>query len=602
MRVNSPTHLHLSGPRGIQRGVRYVCRLAFAWIALVSGAVACTRGSSDAASPSARREPLAPQAAAQSQPLEQASDRAWQEGRLPPSVLEGTPRSGGELVVGVDVEPNSLNTLTSTDWLAKRIVLQRIGQALVRVDANDDPRFRIVPALAERWEVSPDGRTYTFHLRAGVTWHDGQPFSASDVLATFDKLRDPQVDAAGTRSDFEELARYSAPDPATVVLEWKRPYFLVLDALADLPIQPAHVIAKLSPAQYNAAATNPLNRAPIGTGPFKFVSWESQGKIVLERNPHYWGRPTYLDRLVFRIVPDPGVRMQLAERGELDLLYRVKPDQWVGMNSAALREHWHRSRFYPAKYQWIGWNQQHPLLADVRVRRALTQLIDRPSIIDKLMHGLPRATTCHFYWASAACDPALTPLPYDPEAAAQLLDSADVRDHDGDGIRDRNGVPLRFGLLLPSSSRDATRIAALIKEDLARQGVEVRLEMVEWSALLQRVNEHTFDAVTMLWSGDARMDPTQIWHSRSHKAGTNFIGYHNAEVDRLIEEARVTLDDNTRNALFRRFGAIIHAEQPYTFLFVPAELDLLHERVKGARPSLYWWQPEDMWLEAPKGA
>jgi peptide/nickel transport system substrate-binding protein len=288
--------------------------------------------------------------------------------------------------------------------------------------------------------------------------------------------------------------------------------------------------------------------------------------------------------------------LKLAERGEIQLLYRLKADQWVNMRSPELRAHWNRSRFYAAKYNWIGWNLQRSFFADTRVRRALTMLVDRPGIIGKLLHDLPRSTTCHFYWASAACDPKQMPLPYDPAAAAASLDAADLRDHDGDGVRDRKGEPFRFKLMLPSTASEAARSAAKIKEDMARVGIELEIERVEWSAFLKRNSEHDFDATMLQWSGDARMDPTQIWHSGSIDGGSNFISYRNPEVNRLIEQARVTLDADARDALYRKFGAILHAEQPYTFLYVPAELDLLHERVKGARPNLYSWQFEDIWL------
>lgn len=515
--------------------------------------------------------------------------------------MEGKPRQGGELVVAVDVEPETLNSILGADWIAKRIAHTRVYESLVRVDANDDPRYAIVPQLAERWQVAPDGRVYTFHLRRDVHWHDGKAFSARDVIATLDKVQDPHTLAASTRADFAELESYAAPDDHTVVLKWKRPYFLVLDAIADLPIQPAHVIAALTGEQYNEAASNPLNRAPLGTGPFKFVAWETSSKIALERNPAYWGRPAHLDRLTFRIVPDATVRLQLAERGEIQLLYRLKIDQWVNMNSPELRAHWNRSRFYAAKYEWIGWNEQRSFFADTRVRRALTMLVDRPGIIDKLLYGLPRSTTCHFYWASAACDPDQVPLPYDPAAASASLDAAGIRDHDGDGVRDRNGRPFRFTLSLPSTAREAGRAAAKIKEDMARAGIDMQIERVEWSAFLKRMTDHDFDATMLLWGGDARMDPTQVWHSSSIDGGSNFISYRNPEINRLIEQARVTLDAEARNALYRKFGAILHAEQPYTFLFVRADLDLLHERIKGARPNLYWWQFEDMWLAAPPG-
>jgi peptide/nickel transport system substrate-binding protein len=128
----------------------------------------------------------------------------------------------------------------------------------------------------------------------------------------------------------------------------------------------------------------------------------------------------------------------------------------------------------------------------------------------------------------------------------------------------------------------------------------MQLQAVEWSALLSRVARHEFDAASLLWSGDPRMDPTQIWHSKSNAGGSNYVSYKNREVDALIEEARVTLDAGERDTKFRRFGAILHEDEPYTFLFVPAELDLLHERIRGARASLCWWQLEDLWLHGPR--
>jgi len=502
----------------------------------------------------------------------------------------------------VDFEPASLNAIVTSDWLAKRIVLGRVYQALVTVDAADDPRYQIIPQLAERWEVSPDGRTYTFHLRRDVKWHDGESFSARDVLATLDKVLDPKVDAASTRADFAELARHHAPDEHTVVLEWKQPYFLVLDALSDLTIQPAHLIGNLDARAYNESATNPLNRAPIGTGPFKLERWESHSHISLVRNPAYWGRPAYLERIVFRVIQDASVRLQLAQRGEVDLLYRLKTEQWSRADTPELRAQFHRSRFYAAKYNWIGWNLARPPLGDARVRRALTLLIDRPAIIDKLLYGLPKPTTCHFYWASAACDPAQAPLPHDPGAAAALLDEAGVLDHDGDGLRDYQGKPFRFGLSLPANASETARVATKIKEDLARAGIDMSIEKVEWSAFLQRVSAHDFDAIALMWSGDARMDPTQVWHSSSIEGGSNYVGFRDAEADRLIEQARVTLDAAARDALYRRFGAILQREQPYTFLYVLPELDLLHKRVRGARPGLYWWTFEDLWIASAEGS
>jgi peptide/nickel transport system substrate-binding protein len=559
-------------------------------------AIGCTRGKSKEAS--GAEAPQAAQPAATPSAAPAATDDDWLAGRLPKSVLEGEPRNGGQITVRIQGEPPSLNSLVDSDWLAVRVSTERVYESLAKMDPYDAPRYPMVPALAERWEISPDNLTYTFYLRKGVKFHDGQPFSARDVIATFDKVMDETTKAAHTRSYLEELASYKAIDDFTVRFTFKRPYFLALDAIGEVPIQPAHVIGRLTGIQYNQAATNPLNRSPVGTGPFRFKEWQSKQRIVLERNSSYWGRPPYLDRLTFRIVDDATVALELTERGEIDLLHRMLDDQWVKMTSPKLKRDYNRSRFFQASYAWIGWNADaKPFFKDKRVRHALTMLIDRDGLVNKLMNGLPKVTTCHFYWAGINCDPDVKPLPFDPAAAARLLDDAGWKDSDGDGVRDKGGLPFQFNYMIPAASQVAARIATLVKEEFSRAGIEMQIQKVEWSAFSKRLREHSFDACQLLWGGGPRDDATQIWHSKSTKGGSNYIGYRNPEADKLIEDARPILDDQARSVLYRKLHRILYDDQPYTWLYVNAELSLVHKRIKGARETLAWWQFEDFWID-----
>jgi peptide/nickel transport system substrate-binding protein len=566
------------------------------WIAM-SALPACTRGKAKdpAAAPTGPAEDkLALNANAG--PDQASVD--WTEGRLPASVLEGTPVPGGELTVAIESDPPSLSTAVDSDWIASRITEHRVYQALIRLDVMHPPKYEFMPELAESWELSEDKKTYTFHLRKGVKFHDGTPFTARDCVATFDKVQDPTTKAAHIRALLEELASYSAPDDFTFVTVWKRPYAFTLNTLEGIAIQPAKAISRLSGKQFNDAATNPLNRKPIGTGPFKFVTWESSSKIVIERYANYWGTKPYLDKITFRIVPDATVRLQLAERGELDLVPKVTSDQWRRMDSPVLKSDWNRSRFVPNQFGWIGWNEERPMFADKRARRALTMLVDRPGIIDKLLYGLPRATECTFYWDSAQCNPELKPLPYDPPAAIKLLDELGWKDTNNDGIRDKDGKPFQFVLMLPSGSEEAARWSAKLKEDLQRAGIGMDIQRVEWSSFTKRLTEHSFDACTLLWANSSPYeDPSQIWHSTSIKGGSNYIGFKNAEVDKLLEAARVEFDVPARDALYRKFGAILHDEQPYTILYTRPELDLLHKRIKGAKANLASWSFETIWID-----
>ncbi len=556
---------------------------------------ACTRGKAKDPAPASDPQPLAK---APAPSAEAAPDRDWLEGRLPASVLEGTPVPGGEVIVAIEADPPSLNTSVDPDLLASYITGHRVYESLIGLDVLHPPDYQYVPELAERWEVSEDRKTYTFYLRRGVKWHDGQPFSARDLIATFDKVTDKSTKAVHVRSLLEELAGYSAPDEHTFVMRWKRPYTFTLNTLSGILIQPAHIIGTLTGVQYNEASTNPINRAPIGTGPFRFVTWESNSKIVIERNPDYWGAKTHLDRVVFRIVPNPTVRLQLAERGEVDVVRQLTSDHWRNMSSPALRSQWNRSRFVPNNTVWIGWNAEREVFADKRARRAMTLLVDRPGIISKLMFGLPQPTSCHFYWASRQCDPALVPLPYDPAAAGALLDELGWKDSDADGVRDRKGKPFRFTMMVPTTSEETARWAAKIKEDMARAGVAMEIQRVEWSSFFKRMTEHNFDAGTMLWGNTSPYeDPTQVWHSRSVKGGSNFVSFRNAEADALMESARVEFDVEARNVLYRKMHAILHEEQPYTWMYNRPELNLLHKRIKGARPNLAWWEYESIWID-----
>jgi peptide/nickel transport system substrate-binding protein len=527
------------------------------------------------------------------------ADSHWQKGTLPPSVTEGTPKRGGEVTIHVFSEPPSLNPIVDSDRWAKRLVAHHVYEALVGVDPYDHPEYDYVPELAESWDVSDDHLVYTFHLREGVKWHDGKDFTARDVIATYDKIRDETTRAAHIRSYLEELDSYEALDEHTVRFTWKRPYFLAMDTpFFDVPIQPAHLIAELSGTDYNEAATNPLNRHPIGTGPWVFERWQAGEKIVYSRNGAYWGDQAHLDRLIFRIVTDESIALQLAQREELDLVTRVEAEAWAHMDEETLRTKYHRSKFYDNNYAWIGWNLRRPYFEDPEVRRALTMLVDRRKMIDKLFYGLYKPAHCHFYWASEACDFDYEPLSYDPPAAAKQLQDSGWSDSNEDGVRDKNGVELSFTLMVPASSEAAARMATKLKEDFARAGVAMDVQRVKWSSYLTRLREHEFDACTLLWGGSTpRMDPTQIWHSSSVRGGSNYIGFESDKADQIMEDARVIFDDDKRNALYKELGQLLWKRQPYTFLWVRPRLSLLHERVKGARDSLMFWQYRDLWVD-----
>ncbi|MFN7134002.1 MAG: ABC transporter substrate-binding protein, partial [Myxococcales bacterium] len=435
----------------------------------------------------------------------------WLEGRLPADVGRGEPKRGGTLTIRVHNEPPHLSShvLDPRDLVATRITIGRVYDTLLKVDAKDHPRYGLRPSAAESWEESKDHLTYTFHLRRGMKFHDGRPVTAHDVEATMAAILDPELPTGSTRSFFVDVAEQKALDEHTYRVKLKKPYFLFLRQIAtDVPIMPKHLLAS------GDFRTNPLHRAPVGSGPWKFVEWKKLHSITLARNEAYWGPKPHLDTLVFRIVPDHTVATQLFERGEFDVMTQIQHSVWVDMDrSEKLVRDFHRIRFFPNNYEWVGWNQDRPFFADKRVRTALALLFDRDTFNRTVLQNLEKPTACHFFHAGPDCDPALTPLPYDPARARRLLTEAGWVPGD-DGIRSKDGRKFRFTFLVPSNSVFLSKLVVHLKEAYRKEGIEMEIARAEWSVFTRRLIERDFDACSLLWgTNDATNDPYQTWHS-----------------------------------------------------------------------------------------
>ncbi len=521
----------------------------------------------------------------------------WLEGKLPPEVFQGTPRRGGTLVVRIPDSPPSLDTITDSDLITTWILDRKVYQSLGELDGSKAPDYPLEPMLASSWEISPDGRTFTFHIRHGVQWQDGVPFTGQDVVATIRKILDPHVRAMHLRPYFDDLEDiHTLPgDDYTVVAHYKKPYFLAFRALATQDIYPKHILDR-SGGMLHA----PIHRAPVGTGPFEFESWDVENKrITFVRNEGYWGRKAYLDRIVYQVVEDSTVAFQMLAKGDFDLYLGVTSDQWAHdmPRIPALVQGYNRMRFFGNEYSFIGWNNKTPFFSDRRVRLAMTYAMDRAGILRVFLDDTERMTTCHFYYKSSACDRTLKPRPYDLDEAAKLLTDAGWVDHDGDGIRDKNGVPAHFTFLSLTDSSFFARVTAYLQQQLERIGVRMDIKKVQWALYLQMLRDHQFDACGLSWGdSDVQDDPTQIWASSEAKAGSNFISYSNPEVDELLEEAKTTLDASKRNALYRQFGRILYRDEPYTFLYNPPSLDVVKKDVRGIRPQIPWYDLEDVWI------
>lgn len=511
-------------------------------------------------------------------------------GVLPPEAQAGTPVDGGTLTVLMPTEPAQLTYLFESDLNLLRMTVPLVYEPLVWAEPDDPARF--VPRLAERWDASPDGLVYTFTVRDGVRWHDGAPLTADDVLFTFDLVMDPKGRSAHVRSAWANLTSWTRLDARTIRFTFAKPYFLTLDAFAATPILPKHVFGG------GDAFANAANRRPVGTGPFRFASWESGDKrLVLERNAAYWGERAHVERVVFRFIEDRTVSARVMARGEADVLLTYTPEQWLRAadDAAFVSKNWLVRDYAEGGFTYIGWNEQRPLFADRRVRAALARLVDRDYVERRLLKGLYADHACALYFAGPDCDPSHKPPPYDPAGARRLLDEAGWSDHDGDGLRDKDGVPLRFTFTYPNGSTLAEQVGILLRDELARSGIEVRLQRLEWATFLGRLRRGELEATSLAWGGGVRVDPTSQWHS-GPEGGRNWLGFSNPEADSLLDAARGELDDERRHALFREFGRVLSREAPDVWLGTGPTLGAINKRVRGARVGP-GWDYARLWLE-----
>ena len=304
---------------------------------------------------------------------------------------------------------------------------------------------------------------------------------------------------------------------------------------------------------------------------------------------------------IFELIKHPNTQFQALTAGKIDRL-GLTPEQWTTRtDSPEFGEKGFLDKYkYPGRsYSYIGYNLNNPLFQDRRVRVALSHLINRDKILKEVLHGLARKVSGPFFIDSPYYDKSIQPYDFSLEKARALLAEAGWKDSDGDGILDRDGRKFSFTMMQVANSSTQQKILPIIKEDMARAGIEMNLQIIEWSVYVQRLESKSYDACNLAWSMGYESDPHQIWHSST--AGTpgssNHIGFRNAEADKLIDEIRVTFDMNRRVELCHQLHRLLHEEQPYSFLFSPDNLLAQNRKYRNVRlfplgiPTDIMWVP-----------
>ena len=498
-------------------------------------------------------------------------------------------RNPNTFVEGSIGDARRLNPVIANDS-ASGSINDQVFNGLVKYDKD----IRLVGDLAERWDVSADGKTITFHIRRGVKWHDGAEFTADDCLFTYQKLIDPKV-VTPYSSSYMDVKKAEVVDRYTFRVSYKEPFSPALESWA-IGMIPKHLL------EGKDINTDAFNRKPIGTGPYKLREWIAGQKIVLDANDQYFeGRPN-INQFIYRIITDSSTMFQELLSGGVDMM-GLTPLQYLRKSETRrIRQNYRKFRYPANAYTYMGYNLRNPLFGDVKVRQALSCAINRQSIIDGILLGLGKPCTGPFSYVSWAYNPSAKSYPHDPERAKKLLAEAGWKDRNSSGILEKDGKPFRFTILTNLGNNERIHTAEIIQQNLKAVGIDVSIRVMEWQAFLEQIDNRSFDAIILGWGMGRDPDIYDIWHSSKTKKGEyKFIGYKNAEVDRLLVEGRRTFDIEKRKKIYYRIQEILAEEQPYAFLYVPDALPIVHKRFKGIEVAplgimynfIKWHVPKD---------
>ena len=485
------------------------------------------------------------------------------------------PAYGDALIEGSIGDATYLNPIIVSDN-ASFAVIGLVFNGLVKYDKD----LNLVGDLAESWDISADGLVYTFHLRKGVKWHDGEEFTAADVEFTYLSTIDPQVKNV-YKSDYELVDRVEVVDDYTFRVYYKKVFAPSLESWG-MDIVPKHVLENVD------INTSKFNRSPIGTGSFRFKEWITDERIVLEAfDQYYEGRP-FLDRYVFRVIPDKSIMFLELKKGGVDYM-NMKPDQFQKMGSSPDFEARFNKHRYPSfGYTYLGYNLNFKLFQDQRVREAITFGLDRDEMINGVIRGFGQKLSGPFHPDSWAYDKSIEPRRYSTVKAKQILEDAGWEDTDGDGWIDKdiNGDgardPFEFTLITNHGNKSRELTAQIVKSNLKKLGIRVDVELIEWTSFLNKyVDVKNYQALILGWDLPVDPDVYNMWHSSCIDSGNNITSYSNSRVDELLKKARETLDKETRKAYYYEIHEIINKEIPYTFLFAPDSLVALSNRFHG---------------------
>lgn len=487
---------------------------------------------------------------------------------------------GGQLVYGSLQEPDTLNPL-----LSEMLAVAEVGRLVFSglVITNDKGEWVAdlaaeVPAV-NNGGVSPDGLTVTYKLRSGIAWHDGAPFTAEDVQFTWQVIMNPNNHIV-LRDGYDKISSIEMPDQYTVKVKFKEYYAPYLTLFST--ILPKHLLAS---ADINKGQ---FNRAPVGTGPFKFTDWRIADAIELSANTNYFKGKPNLDTIVYKLLPDANIMLTQIKAGALDLVSNVnltQVDQVKGVEGF-------NTVISPNMiWEHLDFNLDNGLFQDVQVRQAIAIGIDRKALIEKIMHNAASPAVADQSPLSWAYNPALTSPGRDVEAARALLVQAGWK-QGPDGVFVKDGRRLAFSLVTTAGNKTRESVAQAIAGQLREVGIEVEVRLVDAGLFFSDILKHRrFETALYAWVSGIDPDNKALWNSQKIPSrsngyeGQNYPGWRNEEIDRLTEQGLRTVDLEARKVTYFRIQEILLQESPVVPLYFRSNIDAVKNKVVNYKPN-----------------
>lgn len=478
---------------------------------------------------------------------------------------------GGVMNYNLDNEPESLHPIMSGDNY-EQLIANYTHDGLC---TSDPETYEVIPALAEKWDVSKDGLTFTFYLRKNAFFHNGDPVTADDVKFSLDAIREPKHQALNIIPYLETFKKVEVLDKHTIRFTASEKYFKNLESLCGGFIK---VIPKSAYGDINKSIK--MHKELVGAGPYKFERYDKGQMIVVKKFDKWYGKDLKewkgfynFDQINFRFTKDDSILIERLKKGDIDFAEFKSIDTFLKAKGPQFGKTVFAKKVVnnkPKSYGYIGFNFKNPIFKDLAARKAFAHLVNRAEMNKKFKDGMADLATGP---VSVKSDQAanVKAIEYSPKKAQELLKEAGWADTDKDGVLDKtvDGKKIDMKINLIYANKDSEKYFTMIKEDCKKAGIELTLRFMEWNSFIKAIDDRNMELWAMGWGGGSvEGDPKQIWHSKSTgKGGSNYGSYANPEVDKLIDEGRQELDKAKRRTIFKKVYTLIAEDVPYVFLF-----------------------------------